>query len=126
MEALDLPNIRILGRCPYESVPLILTGFSVAMIPFKMSSLIEATSPIKLFEYLACGLPVISTCLPEVMALEEPGILECEERAGDFAEAARMLHANDDDIRVERRLRIAESFSWKALFSKALDGLSDL
>jgi len=122
-KALDLPNITFLGRRPYESLPAMIAEFKVAMIPFKMSNLIKGTSPIKLFEYLAAGLPVVSTRLPEVAALEEPGILQCEEDAEKFAQAVRALASEDNQIQAERRRKIAERYSWNSIFREALDEL---
>jgi glycosyltransferase involved in cell wall biosynthesis len=61
-----LPNVKLLGRKPYESLPSYLKGFDVGIIPFKLNELTRNVNPIKLREYLSAGLPVISTDMPEV------------------------------------------------------------
>ncbi len=62
----SLPNMHFLGRKPYEDLPAYCRQFDVGLIPFKVNELTRAVNPIKLREYLAAGLPVVSTPLPEV------------------------------------------------------------
>ncbi|WP_456415970.1 glycosyltransferase [Thiolapillus sp.] len=61
-----LPNVRLLGRKPYEELPGYCKAFSVGLIPFVINDLTAHVNPIKLREYLSAGLPVVSTPLPEV------------------------------------------------------------
>ncbi|MBI2683443.1 MAG: glycosyltransferase [Acidobacteriales bacterium] len=60
-------NIRVLGHRPYDHLPEYLRGFDVAILPFVMNELTIAANPLKLREYLAAGLPVVSAPLPEVL-----------------------------------------------------------
>lgn len=61
-----LSNMHFLGRKPYADLPAYCRQFDVGLIPFKINELTRAVNPIKLREYLAAGLPVVSTPLPEV------------------------------------------------------------
>jgi len=61
-----LSNVHVLGGRPYEALPAYCRGFDVGLIPFRMNRLTRAVNPIKLREYLAAGLPVVSAPLPEV------------------------------------------------------------
>lgn len=61
----DLPNVHWLGARPYESLPSYLYGFDVVMIPFRLSPITHATSPLKLFEAMAAGKPVVLTPMEE-------------------------------------------------------------
>lgn len=61
-----LPNVRLLGQRPYAVLPAYCRGFDVGIIPFCTSELTLRANPLKLREYLAAGLPVVSTPLPEV------------------------------------------------------------
>jgi len=117
---LDRPNVSFLGRHPYESLPGILAGFDVAMIPFIQSDLVNATSPIKLYEYLAAGLPVVSTTLPEVQAFEDDGIVACVQDALSFREAVLKLFGSEQHSLITRRQAIAHQHTWRARFEKAL------
>ncbi|NLZ02250.1 MAG: glycosyltransferase family 1 protein [Pirellulaceae bacterium] len=62
----SIPNMHFLGRKPYADLPAYCRQFDVGLIPFKINELTRAVNPIKLREYLAAGLPVVSTPLPEV------------------------------------------------------------
>jgi glycosyltransferase involved in cell wall biosynthesis len=63
-------NVRFLGRKPYETLPAFCKGFDVALNPFVINDLTLAANPLKVREYLAAGLPVVSTDIPEVRILE--------------------------------------------------------
>ena len=62
-------NIRVLGRKPYADLPGYAKAFDVALMPFKVNELTLAANPLKVREYLAAGLPVVSTAIPEVERL---------------------------------------------------------
>jgi glycosyltransferase involved in cell wall biosynthesis len=61
-----LPNVHALGRKTYESLPAYCKGFDVALMPFRINELTLNANPLKVREYLAAGLPVVSTAIPEV------------------------------------------------------------
>jgi glycosyltransferase involved in cell wall biosynthesis len=61
-----LPNVHLLGPKPYAALPGYCRGFDVGIIPFRTNELTLRANPLKLREYLAAGLPVVSTPLPEV------------------------------------------------------------
>jgi glycosyltransferase involved in cell wall biosynthesis len=66
----ELSNVHLLGRRSYASLPAYCKAFDVAILPFVVNDLTEAANPLKLREYLAAGLPVVATPLPEVLKLE--------------------------------------------------------
>ncbi|HOX39133.1 MAG TPA: glycosyltransferase [Candidatus Brocadiia bacterium] len=71
----SLPNMRILGRKPYADIPAYLRHSDVGIIPFARSQLVDSVSPIKLFEYAAAGLPIVSRRWKELELLEPPATL---------------------------------------------------
>jgi len=62
-----LLNVRLLGRRSYQSLPAYCGTFDVAVLPFVVNDLTTAANPLKLREYLAAGLPVVATPIPEVL-----------------------------------------------------------
>ena len=62
-------NIRMLGRKPYADLPKYAKAFDVALMPFRVNELTLAANPLKVREYLAAGLPVVSSAIPEVERL---------------------------------------------------------
>jgi glycosyltransferase involved in cell wall biosynthesis len=65
-----LPNVRLLGQKPYASLPAYAKAFDVALMPFVINELTVAANPLKLREYLAAGLPVVSSAIPEAAKLQ--------------------------------------------------------
>lgn len=67
----DVPNVHFLGRKPYAELPAYCKAFDVALNPFAINELTLAANPLKVREYLAAGLPVVSTDIPEVRILDD-------------------------------------------------------
>ncbi len=65
-----LRNVHVLGHRPYARLPEYLRAFDVALLPFVCNDLTRHANPLKLREYLAAGLPVVATPLPEVAKFE--------------------------------------------------------
>ncbi len=61
----ELPNVFYLGRKDYAQLPDYVHFFDVCTIPFHINEITLATSPVKLFEYMAAGKPIVTTRLPE-------------------------------------------------------------
>ena len=63
-----LKNVHLLGPKPYELLPAYLKGFDVALLPSAMNRYTRGMFPMKFFEYLAAGCPVVGTRLPALRA----------------------------------------------------------
>ena len=59
-------NIRFLGLKAMKDIPSYINSFDVCIIPFLKNSITESANPLKLYEYMALGKPVVSTYMPEV------------------------------------------------------------
>ncbi len=81
----SLANMHFLGRRPYTDLPAYCRQFDVGLIPFQVNDLTYAVNPIKLREYLAAGLPVVSTPMPEVKLYEH--LVEIAAGVDDFERA---------------------------------------
>jgi glycosyltransferase involved in cell wall biosynthesis len=107
-----LPNVHLMGPRPYADLPGYLEGFDVATIPFKLNGLTDDTNPIKVYEYLAAGVPVVSTALPEVLELPEVGTATTAEEF--VAECERAILKRRDESLIALRMATAEENSWRA------------
>jgi glycosyltransferase involved in cell wall biosynthesis len=96
------PNIFLLGQKPYAALPGYCRGIDVGIIPFRLNDLTLRANPLKLREYLAAGLPVVATPLPEVrrykdlvrLAYGTEGFLqEIQAALNERGEAARRRRA---------------------------------
>jgi GT2 family glycosyltransferase/glycosyltransferase involved in cell wall biosynthesis len=61
----DLGNVEFTGEVAYGELPHYLHGFDVALLPFRVIELTLATNPVKVYEYLSAGKPVVAVDLPE-------------------------------------------------------------
>ena len=64
-----LANVSLPGEMPYAEIPSWLARFDVAIMPFKRVPLTEATNPVKAYEMLASGKPLVAVPIPEVVAM---------------------------------------------------------
>ncbi|MFA5188355.1 MAG: glycosyltransferase [Patescibacteria group bacterium] len=62
----EYKNIHFLGPIKYEDIPALYNGFDVGIIPYKINDFIKSTDPMKFYEYLAAGLPIVSTYIPGI------------------------------------------------------------
>ncbi len=65
----DATNVHLLGRKPYAELPAYCRGFDAAINPFVINDLTLAANPLKVREYLAAGVPTVSTDIPEVRVI---------------------------------------------------------
>jgi glycosyltransferase involved in cell wall biosynthesis len=63
-----LANVHLLGPRPYSTLPAYLKGFAAALLPSALNDYTRGMFPMKFFEYLAAGCPVVSTALPALRA----------------------------------------------------------
>ena len=119
-----IPNIKIVGEVPYADVPAQLERFDVCMIPFRITELTKATNPVKVYEYLASGRPVISTPIPEVKLLG--GKVKIAATANEFvAKLQESLEVQRSVCEGWRRWAAGQDWSYRAAaFEEAMLGLS--
>lgn len=106
-----LPNIMLLGEKPYEQLPSYLHRFDVALIPFLENELTRATNPVKLYEYLAAGKPVVSTYLPELETVAG-GLTLVARTPEDFEHAIERSLQQQDPSMAQARMQFARSHTW--------------
>lgn len=113
------PNVKWLGPRHYSTLPGYLRRFDVATIPFVINDITLATSPLKLFEYFAGGVPVVTTPMPECMAFPEVRIADTAE---GFAAALTAARADGESAAVRERLReLGRANTWTARAKQVMD-----
>jgi len=113
-----LENVRLLGERPYAEIPALLSSFDVATIPFRRIPLTEATDPVKFYEYLAGGKPVVASDLPALRAYDD--IYYPVRRPDEFTSAIERALSEDSAALRDARIRWVEDHSWEAR-AQALD-----
>lgn len=107
-----LPNVHLMGEVPYSTLRYHFASMNVCVIPFKISPLTLATNPLKLYEYFACGHPVVSSPLPE--AREFGDLVYIAGNPEEFADQLEAAMEEDDATVAAQRRMIAECESWAA------------
>src|SRR5579883_459562 len=105
-----LPNVRFLGSRPYEQMPSLLAAFDVCIIPFKLNQVTHATDPVKLYEYLSQGKPVVATAMQELHSVA--GLCWLAEGAVEFAQKLDEAVADVDPQRRQARIDFARKNTW--------------
>ena len=118
-----LPNVHLLGERPSDEIPAYVRCFDVGLVPFRLDRMTEAVSPLKMYEYLAAGVPVVATPLPAARAT--PGV-----RA---ASGPAFVDAVDEALAVGRRpefaaeaAEVAARADWSRRIEPVLARLDDL
>jgi glycosyltransferase involved in cell wall biosynthesis len=107
-----LPNVRLLGRRPYEQLPRYCKAFTVGVMPFVLNELTSNVNPIKMREYLSAGLAVVSTDLPEVRGYSE--WVRVAHSPDDFVAACEEAIAADNPSLRRRRSEAMAGESWES------------
>lgn len=124
LDLLQLPNIHLLGPRSYANLPAYVQCFDVATIPYLLNDWTKAVDPLKLLEYLAAGVPVVTTDIPEVRKYRST-VSIASDRDTFVALIDRAISAGDGE-RSQRQARAkAETWDRRAEdFLAIIDGLS--
>ncbi len=117
-----LPNVRLTGEQPYASLPRWLDGMDVLMLPFKRQPLTEATNPVKAYEILAAGRPLVSVPLPEMAALAP--LVRLASTVHEFEHEIDAALREDDPAQIERRRAFARHNTWEARYQRLWEALA--
>jgi ubiquinone/menaquinone biosynthesis C-methylase UbiE/glycosyltransferase involved in cell wall biosynthesis len=113
-----LPNVYLLGRKPYDDLPSYLKGFDVCLNPYILDETAMNCSPLKLYEYLATGKPVVSVDMPEARKFD--GLISVGHSYSEI------LHLLDEAIKSKRtdpgmaasRIDAVKEHSWDHRFAQ--------
>ncbi|MGB9794082.1 glycosyltransferase [Caldisericum exile] len=115
-------NIKFLGKLTQESFAPILWESSVAIIPFKLNDLTKKIDPLKAYEYLASGLPVVSTPVGNVSSLP----IYVAQTKEEFLRKVELAISEDSIEKRVKRAIYAKEFSWENRNRQILDIVEEL
>lgn len=117
-----LPNVHFVGRIPYEEMPSVLKAFDVAIIPFRKYEDSATVFPMKLFEYLGGGKPVVATDFnPDLKNFTDDLVSYCGD-AQEFSDAINQALCNDSETLKQQRIKLASNHTWESR-AAAIEGL---
>ncbi|MFA6536850.1 MAG: glycosyltransferase [Patescibacteria group bacterium] len=106
----NLANVKSFGRIPFALSPAYLNKFDVALIPHKMSAFVESMNPMKLYDYLACGKPIVTT--PGAGTENFSHLLYIANNNDDFLQKIDLALQDDSEIKQQLRRDAAKERSW--------------
>jgi glycosyltransferase involved in cell wall biosynthesis len=106
-----LPNVHLLGMRPMDELPGYVKGMDVCLIPYVVSDYTRHMFPLKLYEYLAAGKPIVSSDLEEMRPYEGLA-LEIARSRDEFVTLAERAIRDDSPERAAARQRLARDNSW--------------
>ncbi len=118
-----LPNVHLLGVRPYAKLPEVLRGADAALVPYAINDLTRSVFPMKVYEYLAAGLPVVTTPLPALA--ETAGVVVAADAPAMVAAVERVLAEDGPAARRARSVAVREN-SWDARLEEIDSYLSAL
>jgi len=108
---LNAPNLHFFGYRAYTSLPDYLRGFDVVVLPCLLNDYTRSMFPMKFFEYLAAGKPIVGTRLPALTAYES--LYWPVDSAEAFEQTLRSLLAGDVKPAVEAGIEAARAHTWE-------------
>lgn len=114
-------NVLLLGRKEYRKLPDYLYYSNVGIIPFKINELTNSIYPVKLNEYFACGLPVVTTAFQEALNIKGPHYVATSHE--DFVDSIKLLAKNNNR---EKYRKFAKSNDWGERFKIITDSINSI
>ena len=121
-ERLRLPNVFLVGAVPYARLPEYMHRFDVCIVPHKVTPFTESLNPIKLWEYLALGKPIVATRVAGFR--DYPQFVHLVDGAEEFAGQALLAMNEPTRVAAERRAEAAQH-SWEARYDAVETILAD-
>lgn len=115
-ELFAAPNVAYVSERPSDDIPAYVHAFDIGIIPFQVNRMTEGVSPLKMFEYMAAGKPVVATPLPTCVA--HP-LVRTASDCGSFGAAIRAALAADR----EETERLARSAAAEASWVRRVDAI---
>jgi glycosyltransferase involved in cell wall biosynthesis len=119
----DVPNIHLLGGRHHTALPDVLRGADAGIIPYASNQLTASIFPMKVYEYLAAGLPVVATALP---ALANVDAIATAPDAPAFVAALDAALSHTSDAERAARSQAAAAHSWDARLTEIAQAIAAL
>lgn len=105
------PNVRLLGGKTVEELPGYIRGFDVCIVPYVIDDFTRNIFPLKLYEYLASGKPIVATRVPAIA--EHADLVRIADEPDGFVRAAEAAVAERDAELGRRRVSLASENTWE-------------
>lgn len=114
-------NIFFLGEKSRDNIPKYIRSFDVCINPFKVDEVSKSVNPLKVYEYLACGKPVVSTRMKALEQEEIANFISFSNTYDEFIKVILYWLKNDSLEDKELRIKGVKRYSWDNLFKQLED-----
>jgi glycosyltransferase involved in cell wall biosynthesis len=109
-----MPQVLMAGLLPYDRLPEYLGQFDIGLVPFRLNEFTEPMNPLKIYEYMARGIPVVASDLPELQRFA--GVIRLVDNTPEaFAKAITATLEDDRDMLREKLVATAREYTWEAI-----------
>ena len=120
----DIENLHFLGRKEFTDMPKYISQFDVLTIPYQLNDYtVGGCFPVKFFEPLAAGIPLVVTDLPSYYPFEE--VCYISKNPNEFSNNIRKALEEDSPIKAKQRQKVAKENTWDGKISKMLNLISE-
>jgi glycosyltransferase involved in cell wall biosynthesis len=120
----ELPNIHLIGERRSDLIPGYVQAFDVGTVWFEVNPMTEGVSPLKVYEYLACGVPVVSTPLPS--CVDEEAVLTAGDPSSFRDRIADALASRGEAAWSTLARETVDGAAWDARLAPVLERLDQL
>jgi glycosyltransferase involved in cell wall biosynthesis len=118
-----MPSVAWLGHRGIEEAPAYVAAFDAGLIPYKRNGFNDGSNPVKFYEYLAAGLPIVSAALPSLVGFRD--LATFTDDPATFAAASdRAANLAVDPGATQRRQSVAREHSYERLIEKIEERIS--
>ena len=113
-------NIKFLGKVSHRKIPETLSHFDIGIIPYKVNLFTNSIYPLKLNEYLAAGLPVVTTKIKTLHKFdkENPNVIKVNNNSKEFIKSINQIRFKKLKFNKKKIKSIAKENTWNKKFVK--------
>lgn len=122
----DMPNVRFLGKKRHDLIPSYVSHFDVAVIPHVLNEFTKSLDPVKLYEYLAMGKPVVASYNPQIESLH--GLIDLAADADSFIGYVGRALVSDpaiEKMKKQERIDFASGQTWQTRVDRMVETVGD-
>ncbi len=119
-----MQNVFLLGRRPYTDMPRFLYHFDVCLIPFKLNNVTHAVDPVKFYEFVSAGKPIVSVPLKELKIYDD--YIYFANQPEDFLRQIEISLVENDFDSFNKRIELAKQNDWSNRFDTVLSSIDEL
>jgi len=116
------PRIQFTGPMTGDALYTMLRSCDAGIAPYRTESVNSGVTPSKLWQYLACGLPVVVTRLPSMSGMPiDQTLISFSDNSGDFVNRVKAVISSDtDELRI-KRWQLSQNQTWHARIARFVD-----